>query len=79
MSYGPLLQKSKQFAIRIIRFYSFLQKEKGEIALSLTVDPEFGSVMEYFEIFLERMMMCRRAAECLGLRFSLSINGQVLL
>ena len=34
MSYGPLLQKSKQFAIRIIRFYSFLQKEKGEIVIS---------------------------------------------
>ena len=34
MSYGPLRQKSKQFAIRIIRFYSFLQKEKGEIVIS---------------------------------------------
>ena len=34
MSYGPLPQKSKQFAIRIIRFYSFLQKEKGEIVIS---------------------------------------------
>ena len=34
MSYGPLLQKSKQFAIRIIRFYSFLQNEKGEQVLS---------------------------------------------
>ena len=34
MSYGPLLQKSKQFAIRIIRFYSFLQKEKGESVIS---------------------------------------------
>ena len=34
MSYGPLLQKSKQFAIRIIRFYSFLQKEKGELVIS---------------------------------------------
>jgi four helix bundle protein len=34
MSYGPLLQKSKQFAIRIIRFYSFLLKEKGEIVIS---------------------------------------------
>ena len=34
MSYGPLLQKSKQFAIRIIRFCSFLQKEKGEFVIS---------------------------------------------
>ena len=34
MSNGPLLQKSKQFAIRIIRFHTFLQKEKGEFVLS---------------------------------------------
>ncbi|MBR4042365.1 MAG: four helix bundle protein [Bacteroidaceae bacterium] len=34
MSYGPLLQKSKQFAIRIIRFYSYLQKEKNECVIS---------------------------------------------
>ena len=34
MSYGPLLQKRKQFAIRIIRFYSYLQKEKNECVIS---------------------------------------------
>ena len=34
MSKGPLLQKSKQFAVRIIRFYNFLQKEKNEYVMS---------------------------------------------
>ena len=35
--------------------------------------------MDYFEIFLERMLLCRRAAEHLGLRFRLEINGLALL
>jgi metal-dependent HD superfamily phosphatase/phosphodiesterase len=56
-----------------------IDKEEKVIQLVLTIETKYSSVMEYFEIFLERMMMCRRAAECLGLRFSLSINGQVLL
>ncbi len=56
-----------------------LDKEKSDICLSLTIDTEFSSVMDYFEIFLGRMMMCRKAAERLGLRFKLSINGQALL
>lgn len=51
----------------------------GEIILSLDVDTEIGSVMDYFEIFIGRMTMCRRAAEKLGLVFALFINGQKLL
>ena len=35
--------------------------------------------MDYFEIFLGRMILCRKAAEKLGLRFRLSVNGQILL
>lgn len=35
--------------------------------------------MDYFEIFLQRMLLCRRAAETLSLKFRLEINGQVLL
>jgi hypothetical protein len=35
--------------------------------------------MDYFEIFLTRMILCRKAAEKLGLRFALTINGQNLL
>jgi len=49
------------------------------IKLALTIDTEICPVMEYFEIFLSRMMMCRKAAEYLGTRFSLEINGTKLL
>ncbi len=56
-----------------------LDKENQLVRLSLTIDPNFSSVMDYFEIFLGRMMLCRKAAEKLGLRFKLTINGQSLL
>ncbi len=49
------------------------------IELNLTVDTEFSSVMDYFEIFIGRMILCRKAAEKLGLKFKLNINGQQLL
>ena len=45
------------------------------ILLDLTIDPEICAVMNYFEIFLQRMLLCRRAADFLGLRFRLVING----
>ena len=53
--------------------------ETKEIELHLTVDTKIGSVMDYFEIFLGRMIMCRKAAERLGCRFRLHINGQTLI
>lgn len=53
--------------------------EDGEICLNLTVDTAICSVMDYFEIFLGRMMLCRKAADRLGLRFRLTVNGQILL
>ena len=49
------------------------------IKLKLTVDNRFGSVMDYFEIFMGRMLMCRKAAEKLGLQFRLIINDQHLI
>ena len=49
------------------------------ILLSLSIDTEISPVMDYFEIFLGRMSMCRRAAEKLGLTFRLNINGQQLI
>ena len=49
------------------------------IVLDLKIDPRYSSVMEYFEIFLERMVLCRKAAERLGLVFHLSINDQRVL
>lgn len=50
----------------------------GVISLSLTIDTKISSVMEYFEIFLSRMVVCRRAAEYLKHRFELEINDQRL-
>lgn len=49
------------------------------IKLKLTVDTHYGSVMDYFEIFLGRMTLCRKAAEKLGLQFKLIINEQQLI
>lgn len=56
-----------------------INAEKTQIRLSLKIDTAISSVMDYFEIFLGRMVMCRKAAERLGLCFKLEINGQQLL
>ena len=52
---------------------------KAEINLALTIDTSQCAVMDYFEIFLTRMTLCRRVAQMLNLRFTLTINGQQLL
>lgn len=52
---------------------------KKRIILTLKIDTNFVPVMEYFEIFTERMVFCRRAAEGLGYDFGLVINDFVLL
>ena len=49
--------------------------ENKSINLELTTDEQSASVMEYFEIFLSRMLMCRRAADFFGYKFKLIING----
>lgn len=49
------------------------------IKLKLFVDTHYGSVMDYFEIFMQRMILCRKAAEKLGLQFKLMINEQQLI
>lgn len=56
-----------------------LDAQRRTITLSLTINTEFCAVMDYFEIFLERMLLCRRAAEFLELTFKLDINGLNLL
>lgn len=60
---------------------SFLRVEEGKraITLELEIDSRVSPVMDYFEIFLTRMLMCRRAANFLGCRFGLQINGNRLL
>ena len=52
-----------------------IQKEKKVIKLDLQLDENICSVMDYFEIFLQRMLMCRRAASVLGTTFKLNANG----
>ena len=49
------------------------------VKLKLSVDTHYGSVMDYFEIFLDRMILCRKAAEKLGMEFKLMINEQQLM
>ncbi|MGN0368695.1 MAG: HD domain-containing protein [Wujia sp.] len=53
--------------------------EKRLISLNLQIDEEICTMYEYFEIFLGRMMMCRKAAEYLGARFKLTANGSKVL
>lgn len=48
----------------------------SHIELKITIDTSMCAVMEYFEIFLDRMILCRKAAEKLGVEFWLTINGQ---
>ena len=50
-----------------------------EVTLKLSVDTQFSSVMDYFEIFMNRMILCRQAAKFLNLRFALFINDQQMV
>ena len=56
-----------------------LDKASGTITLALSINTEVCAVMDYFEIFLNRMLLCRKAAEFFDLTFRLDINGQTLL
>ena len=56
-----------------------ISEDKKEISLELSIDAEYSSVTDYFEIFLARMLLCRKAAEILGMKFRLIINGQKLM
>ena len=56
-----------------------LDKEQKTLTLRIQLDTTVCPVMDYFEIFLERMLLCRKAAEYFGLTFRLEVNGQTLL
>lgn len=56
-----------------------IDKEKGRADLTLVIDTEISPVMEYFEIFLGRMLLCRKAADRLGITFGLVINSQRII
>ncbi len=62
-----------------VKSFLAVDSDNREITLDITIDVKITPVMEYFEIFLSRMLMCRRAAEVLGCRFGLVINGNKLL
>jgi hypothetical protein len=56
-----------------------INDDHTEISLTMNIDTKYCSVMDYFEIFLGRMVLCRKAAEKLGLKFRLNINEQQVL
>ena len=55
-----------------------VDKEKKNIRMTLELDDSMCSVMDYFEIFMNRMIMCRRAAEVFDCQFKLVANGNKL-
>jgi uncharacterized protein len=65
------------FAVR----HSFVRvdAEQRTVTLELDIDTTVSDILEYFEIFLTRMMMCRRAAEGLDCKFRMTVNGSSLL
>jgi len=56
-----------------------ISDDKKVITLDMAIDTTQCAVMDYFEIFLSRMSLCRKAADSLNLRFALIVNGQQLL
>jgi len=56
-----------------------LSGDKKSVVLKLDIDTQISPVINYFEIFLDRMLLCRKAAEKLGLTFALLVNGQQVL
>ncbi|MDY3239623.1 MAG: HD domain-containing protein [Anaerovoracaceae bacterium] len=59
--------------------HSQVMIEKTAITLDITIKTEICDVLEYFEIFMERMLLCRRAAEQLKVAFHLIVNGQKMM
>jgi metal-dependent HD superfamily phosphatase/phosphodiesterase len=61
--------------------HSFVRVDASShtITLELEIDTAVSDILEYFEIFLTRMMMCRRAAEGLDCKFRMTVNGHSLL
>jgi len=53
--------------------------DQKHITLELTIDPKISHVMEYFEIFMTRMLASRKAAKHLGATFGLQVNGNRLV
>ena len=56
-----------------------IDRENSVALLELSIDTGVCAIMDYFEIFMGRMLMCRKAAQRLGLRFALVVNGQEIM
>ena len=56
-----------------------VDKEEKDAILYLKIDTDHFKIMDYFEIFLGRMLLCRKASQFLGLKFKLVINDEQLL
>ena len=56
-----------------------ISEDKTQIELLLIIDTHAGSILDFFDIFMKRMQLCRKAAETLGMTLRLTINGQTIL
>jgi len=57
----------------------YFNEDNKSLIMDLTIDTDISSVMEYFEIFLERMLLCKKSAMYLGIKFEVIINGSSML
>lgn len=53
----------------------YFSKDKKSLILEISLDTKISSVMEYFEIFMDRMLLCKRSAEFFGLTFQMRVNN----
>lgn len=67
--------KHDQVNYAVLSAKLLLNLDKKVVHLEIELDEKMCSVLDYFEIFLERMLMCRRAAEMLGMKFKMTANG----
>lgn len=65
------------YAVEQSRLY--FSEDKKSLILELTLDTKIASVMEYFEIFLDRMLLCKRSAGFFGLNFQMKVNGAFVM
>ena len=70
---------SRKEMLKMISTFAVSRIQSKVISLNLQIDTDICSMYEYFEIFLQRMLMCRGAADMLGAAFKLTANGAKVL
>lgn len=63
----------------VVNSTTTISEDKSTFILNIEIDTKISAVMDYFEIFLGRMLLCRKSAEKLNIKFQLVINGQIVL